>query len=61
MRRSCSMQRQDGTGVRQQGMVVRIKPVRNTVYCDGLFDRQYRLIQLLHKHGAVKVAPVVRG
>jgi aminoglycoside phosphotransferase (APT) family kinase protein len=46
----------EGADERAQGMVVRIKPMRNTVYLDDLFDRQYRLIQLLHEHGAVKVA-----
>jgi len=46
----------EGTAERAQGMVVRIKPMRNTVYHDDLFDQQYRLIQLLHEHGAVKVA-----
>ena len=29
----------------------RIKPLRNTVYPDDLFDQQYRLIQLMHEHG----------
>ena len=41
---------------RSQGMVVRIKPMRDTVYCDDLFDQQYRVIQLMHDHGAVRVA-----
>ena len=39
-----------------QGMVVRIKPVGHTVYLDDLFVQQYRLIQLMHQHGAVRVA-----
>jgi len=39
-----------------QGMVVRIKPSGNTVYHDDLFDQQYQLIQLMHDHGAVRVA-----
>jgi aminoglycoside phosphotransferase (APT) family kinase protein len=45
----------EGAAQRTQGMVVRIKPLRNTVYPDDLFDRQYRLIQLMHEHGAVRV------
>ena len=44
-------------GARQtQGMVVRIKPTTNTVYPDDLFDQQYQLIELMHRHGAVRVA-----
>ncbi len=39
-----------------QGMVVRIKPITSLVYCDDMFDQQYRLIQLMHAHGAVRVA-----
>ena len=39
-----------------QGMVVRIKPTSETVYPDDLFDVQYRVIQLMHDHGAVRVA-----
>ncbi len=46
----------EGGADRAQGMVVRIKPVRDTVYPDDLFDQQYRLIQLMHQHGAVRVA-----
>jgi aminoglycoside phosphotransferase (APT) family kinase protein len=45
----------EGAAERTQGMVVRIKPLRNTVYPDDLFDQQYRLIQLMHDHGAVRV------
>jgi aminoglycoside phosphotransferase (APT) family kinase protein len=41
---------------RTQGMVVRIKPTRDTVYLDDLFDAQYRLIQLMHDYGKVRVA-----
>jgi len=41
---------------RTQGMVVRIKPTGDTVYHDDLFDQQYQLIQLMHDHGAVRVA-----
>lgn len=44
-------------GARQsQCMVVRIKPTNSLVYCDDLFDQQYRLIQLMHENGAVRVA-----
>jgi aminoglycoside phosphotransferase (APT) family kinase protein len=39
-----------------QGMVVRIKPTDSLVYCEDMFDQQYRLIQLMHEHGAVRVA-----
>jgi aminoglycoside phosphotransferase (APT) family kinase protein len=39
-----------------QGMVVRIKPMRHTVYPDDLFDQQYRVIQLMHVQGHVRVA-----
>lgn len=46
----------EGAAERAQGMVVRIKPVSNTVYPDDLFDQQYRLIQLMQSHGAVRVA-----
>lgn len=46
---------QEGSIPRSQGMVVRIKPTQNTVYCDDMFDQQYRLIQLMHEHGAVRV------
>ncbi|KMS51660.1 aminoglycoside phosphotransferase [Novosphingobium barchaimii LL02] len=38
------------------GMVVRIKPTRRTVYPDDLFVQQYRLIELMHETGAVRVA-----
>jgi aminoglycoside phosphotransferase (APT) family kinase protein len=41
---------------RRQGMVVRIKPTRRTVYLDDLFDVQYRVMQLMHEHGKVRVA-----
>jgi aminoglycoside phosphotransferase (APT) family kinase protein len=40
----------------RQGMVVRIKPVRHTVYQDDLFDAQYRVMQLMHDCGKVRVA-----
>ena len=41
---------------RNKGMVVRIKPLRNTVFLDDLFDRQYRLMQLMHGSALVRVA-----
>jgi aminoglycoside phosphotransferase (APT) family kinase protein len=41
---------------RRHGMVVRIKPTRRTVYLDDLFDAQYRVMQLMHEHGKVRVA-----
>ncbi len=46
----------EGSAEKAQGLVVRIKPTSNTVYADDLFDQQYRLIQLMHAHGAVRVA-----
>ncbi len=46
----------DGGVQKSQGMVVRIKPTDSLVYCDDMFDQQYRLIQLMHAHGAVRVA-----
>ena len=47
--------RADGAEM-SQGMVVRIKPTTSLVYCDDMFDQQYRLIQLMHANGAVRVA-----
>jgi aminoglycoside phosphotransferase (APT) family kinase protein len=47
--------REDGLEM-TQGMVVRIKPTSNTVYPDDLFVQQYQIIQLMHAHGAVRVA-----
>ena len=41
---------------KSQGMVVRIKPTTSLVYLDDMFDQQYRLIQLMHDNGAVRVA-----
>ncbi|UVO53628.1 phosphotransferase family protein [Sphingomonas sp. SUN039] len=39
-----------------RGMVVRIKPTRHFVYQDDMFDQQYRLMQLMHDSGGVRVA-----
>jgi aminoglycoside phosphotransferase (APT) family kinase protein len=39
-----------------QGYVVRIKPTEHTVFPDDLFEQQYRLMQLLHEDGRVRVA-----
>ncbi|MBP6580386.1 MAG: phosphotransferase family protein [Sphingorhabdus sp.] len=47
--------REDGVDI-AQGMVVRIKPTNSLVYCDDMFDQQYRLIELMHANGAVRVA-----
>ena len=47
---------QEAGGARAQGMVVRIKPLRNTVYCDDMFEAQYRLMRLMHESGKVRVA-----
>jgi aminoglycoside phosphotransferase (APT) family kinase protein len=41
---------------KQQGMVVRIKPSRHHVYLDDMFEAQYRLMQLMHDAGKVRVA-----
>lgn len=46
----------DGGRAKSQGMVVRIKPTNSLVYCDDMFEQQYRLIQLMHANGAVRVA-----
>ena len=46
----------EGSTEQTQGLVVRIKPMHDRVYLDDLFDQQYRLIQLMQDHGAVKVA-----
>ena len=59
---------EDGRDV-QRGMVVRIKPSRHHVYQDDMFAEQYRLMQLMHDGGLVRVArplwfeadPVVLG
>ncbi len=40
----------------QRGMVVRIKPSRHHVYQDDMFTEQYRLMQLMHETGSVRVA-----
>jgi len=40
----------------KRGMVVRIKPTRHLVYQDDMFESQYRLMQLMHRHGQVRVA-----
>jgi len=39
-----------------RGLVVRIKPMRHTVYPDDLFEEQYQLMSVLHAHGRVRVA-----
>src|SRR5262245_33665399 len=36
--------------------VVRIKPTRHTVFPDDLFEQQYRVMRVVHEHGAVRVA-----
>ncbi|TVV76654.1 phosphotransferase family protein [Sphingomonas solaris] len=47
---------QEAGEARSQGMVVRIKPLRDTVYCDDMFVPQYQLMQLMHESGKVRVA-----
>ena len=44
---------------KSQGMVVRIKPEKMTVYPDNLFDEQYELMRVLHQGGLVRVARVL--
>ena len=39
-----------------RGFVLRIKPMRHTVYPDDLFEEQYQLMSVLHAHGRVRVA-----
>ena len=41
---------------RTQGYVVRIKPTRHTVFPDDLFEEQYRVMQVMHDHGRVRIA-----
>jgi aminoglycoside phosphotransferase (APT) family kinase protein len=36
--------------------VVRIKPRRHTVFPDDLFEQQFRVMQVVHAHGSVRVA-----
>jgi aminoglycoside phosphotransferase (APT) family kinase protein len=43
-------------GQKSQGYVVRIKPTRHTVFPDDLFDQQFRIMQVMHDHGRVRVA-----
>ena len=46
----------EGSAEKTQGMVVRIKPTTKTVYPDDLFVPQYQIMQLMHDHGAVRIA-----
>ena len=46
----------EGTIEHGRGLVVRIKPTKSMVYPDDMFDQQYRLIQLMHESGEVRVA-----
>ena len=41
---------------REQGCVVRIKPSSFTVFVDTLFEEQYKVMEVLHEGGYVKVA-----
>jgi aminoglycoside phosphotransferase (APT) family kinase protein len=45
-----------GTRTHAQSLVVRIKPVCHTVFPDDLFEPQYRVMQVLHGQGRVRVA-----
>jgi aminoglycoside phosphotransferase (APT) family kinase protein len=44
---------------RAQGCVLRIKPTAYTVFPDDLFEQQYRLMQVLHEDGRVRVARIL--
>jgi aminoglycoside phosphotransferase (APT) family kinase protein len=46
----------EGTAQVRNEWVVRIKPTRHTVFPDDLFEQQYRVMQAVHAHGAVRVA-----
>jgi aminoglycoside phosphotransferase (APT) family kinase protein len=41
---------------RSEGFVVRVKPIANEIYPDDLFDEQYRIMQVMHRHRIVPVA-----
>jgi aminoglycoside phosphotransferase (APT) family kinase protein len=47
---------QEGGEAREQGMVVRVKPSAFTVFVDTLFEEQYKVMQVLHEGGYVRVA-----
>ena len=47
---------QEGGETRRKGMVVRIKPLRNTVYQDDMFREQYLLMKLMHEQSEVRIA-----
>lgn len=46
----------DHGGPVTHGMVVRVKPTANQVFCDDLFDEQYRIMQLMFEKRYVPVA-----
>lgn len=46
---------QDGQRATRE-WVVRIKPMRHTVFPDDLFEQQFRVMKVVHDHGAVRVA-----
>lgn len=46
----------EGGRAKSQGCVVRIKPSEFTVFVDTLFEEQYKVMQVLHEGGYVKVA-----
>ncbi|MDE2596995.1 MAG: phosphotransferase family protein [Sphingomonadales bacterium] len=46
----------EGGERRTQGCVVRIKPQAFTVFPDNPFEQQYRIMQLMHEQGHVRVA-----
>ncbi len=49
----------EGGAERNQGMVVRIKPEKMTVFPDNLFNEQYQLMKGLHEGDYVRVAKVL--
>ena len=49
----------EGGSEHTQGLVVRIKPERMTVFPDNLFDEQYQLMKVLHEGDYVRVAKVL--
>ena len=52
----CDVDWREGAVEKARGMVFRIKPTSQTVYPDDLFATQYKVIELMHEHGAVRVA-----
>lgn len=49
----------EGASRVSQGMVVRVKPSANMVFCDDLFEEQYRIMHFLFERQYVPVAEVL--